>query len=144
MAPGAAVSAAPGGLTGLLRGRGALVVGIALVVLAAAAWVAVVAQGSGMGGMMLPAAPGSAGDAALCTAMWGVMMAAMMLPSAIPMVALYGLVSRGKRSVPTWVFAGVYLLVWLGIGVPVYAASVAGAALGEGGAAWLPYALAVV
>src|SRR5688500_7465371 len=35
-------------------------------------------------------------------------------------------------------------MVWLGIGVPVYAASVAGAALGEGGAAWLPYALAVV
>jgi predicted metal-binding membrane protein len=38
----------------------------------------------------------------------------------------------------------VYLLVWLGVGVPVYVGSVGVAALGEGGSAWLPYALAVV
>ena len=147
MTTGGAASTAtapPGSIAALVRDRAALTAGIALLVLAAAAWVAVVAQGSGMGGSMLPAAPGSAQDAALFTVMWGVMMAAMMLPSAIPMVALYALVSRGKRAVPAWLFSAVYLLVWLAIGLPVYAGSVAVASLGQGGAMWLPYALAGV
>jgi predicted metal-binding membrane protein len=59
---------------------------------------------------------------------WGVMMAAMMLPSAIPMIALYGAVSRnGGRSGPaglsTAAFALTYLVVWLAGGVPVFVAS---------------------
>jgi predicted metal-binding membrane protein len=152
----AAVTAAPQSLVrAVLRDRGALVAGIALLVLAAAAWVAVVMQSSGMEGAMLPAAPssvpvfvpvyGSLADIGMFALMWGVMMAAMMLPSAIPMIALYGLVSRDKRAVPVAVFAATYLLVWLVLGLPVYAGSVAVGALGEiGAASWLPYALAVV
>ena len=132
-------------IAALLRDRGALAAGMALLALAAAAWVAVATQGAGMGGGMLPAASGPVPDAALFTLMWAVMMAAMMLPSAIPTIALYGLVSRGERAVPTWAFATVYLLVWLALGVPVYLGSIGVAALGEGGAgAWLPHALAAV
>ncbi len=56
---------------------------------------------------------------ALILAMWWVMMGAMMLPSAAPMVLLYGRVLRqrgeGKAIGPTWVFLAGYLLAWLGI-----------------------------
>ncbi len=60
----------------------------------------------------------------LMTAMWTVMMVAMMVPSATPTILLYGRVraqaqARG-RSVglaPSGVFAGGYLLVWLGFSV---------------------------
>lgn len=49
--------------------------------------------------------------------MWAVMMVAMMLPSATPMIALFAGVSRGRRArgqawVPTAVFVGGYLLLW--------------------------------
>ena len=52
---------------------------------------------------------------------WGVMMAAMMFPAAAPMLLLYRTVAAGRRArggafVPTWVFAGGYLLVWVGVG----------------------------
>lgn len=57
---------------------------------------------------------------------WGVMMIAMMLPSATPMIALYGRARRRSpqagRSIPTALFALIYLGVWLLFGVPVYAA----------------------
>ena len=51
--------------------------------------------------------------------MWLLMMIAMMLPSAAPMILLYGRVARGARAqgaalAPTAVFAGVYLAVWAG------------------------------
>jgi predicted metal-binding membrane protein len=83
---------------------------------------------------------------------WGVMMAAMMLPSATPMIALYGAVSRsqarsGARVAPVAVFAATYLVVWLLVGVPVYAASVlvAGLAMASPAVAGLlPYGVAVV
>jgi predicted metal-binding membrane protein len=85
-----------------------------------------------MSGMDM-SAPGSApslADAALFTAHWGVMMAAMMLPGAAPMILLYRTVSRrlssqGDRLLPTPLFAGVYLLLWLAAGLPVYAGYVA-------------------
>lgn len=49
--------------------------------------------------------------------MWLLMMTAMMLPSAAPMILLYGRLARGARAqgaalAPTAVFAGVYLAVW--------------------------------
>lgn len=76
----------------------------------------------------------SAQDAGWFVAMWGVMMAAMMLPSAMPMVLLYRTVS-GKLSgddehvIPPSLFAAVYLAVWLLAGIPVYATDVAVARL---------------
>jgi predicted metal-binding membrane protein len=83
---------------------------------------------------------------------WGVMMAAMMLPSAAPMVALYGAVHRhadrtGQGGVPTILFAFVYVFAWLLFGIPVYAAELvvetllAASPMAVG---LLPYALAVV
>jgi predicted metal-binding membrane protein len=147
-----------------------LLTGAVLLLLAAAAWVNVVRQAAtvggkdmgagvgdmaGMGGMGM-VSPGGTGmisltDATLFVAAWGVMMAAMMLPSALPMILLYRTVSRnlsrsGQHVIPTALFAATYLLVWLLFGVPVYAASaVVGALAGAapGVAAWLPYALAL-
>lgn len=71
---------------------------------AAASWV-LLAAGVGRDA---PAAPAF-------LAGWTLMMAAMMLPSALPLVALYG---RTRRPEP--VAAG-YLVVWAAFGVPVYA-----------------------
>ena len=52
-------------------------------------------------------------------AMWLIMMVAMMLPSAAPMILLYGKLARGGRQqggvfASTTVFAGFYLAVWGG------------------------------
>lgn len=56
---------------------------------------------------------------------WVTMMAAMMLPSAAPMVLLFARVSgeRARRSqsfVPTWVFVAGYLAVWSAFGGIAY------------------------
>ena len=83
---------------------------------------------------------------------WGVMMAAMMLPSAAPMVALYGAVHRhadrtGHGGIPTFLFGLIYVFAWLLFGIPVYAAQLAVDAFVAGNpmvAGLLPYALAVV
>jgi len=58
----------------------------------------------------------------LMLAMWWVMMIAMMLPSAAPMILVFALVNRrsGASSgpyVPTAVFAGGYLVAWGGFSV---------------------------
>jgi len=57
------------------------------------------------------------------------MMAAMMLPSATPMIALYGAIRRNASgnapaAISTIVFALVYLALWVALGVPIYLASV--------------------
>ncbi len=51
--------------------------------------------------------------------MWWIMMIAMMLPSAAPMILLFATVNRRQRAleatfVPTWVFASGYLAAWAG------------------------------
>ncbi len=93
----------------------------------------------------------SAGDAAAFLASWAVMMAAMMLPSAAPMIGLYAGMhrdsARREGAVPPWVFTSVYLAVWTMVGVPVYLVTVAVAALAEqnpSAAAALAYAVAAV
>src|SRR5207237_7064517 len=81
-----------------------------------------------------------------------VMMAAMMLPSATPMISLYGAMHRraggsGPRSAPTALFAATYLIVWAAIGLPVYAATalVGGAAASSAVVAGArPYGVAAV
>jgi predicted metal-binding membrane protein len=69
---------------------------------------------SGMAGMMMEPAAWTAGYAGLMFAMWWVMMAAMMLPSAAPILLLFALVNRAERAgnrpyVPTGIFAAGYL-----------------------------------
>ncbi len=54
--------------------------------------------------------------------MWAVMMVAMMVPSATPMVLMFASVNRKRREnenpfVPTWIFLSGYLLVWTGFSV---------------------------
>lgn len=63
--------------------------------------------------------PWTAVEAALTFAMWAVMMVGMMLPSATPMILLYAHVGRhslkrGKPFAPTSIFAGGYLIAWIG------------------------------
>jgi predicted metal-binding membrane protein len=64
----------------------------------------------------------SPGFATAVVAMWAVMMVAMMLPSAAPMILLFDTISRrryeqGERAVATQVFAGGYLIVWISFGL---------------------------
>jgi predicted metal-binding membrane protein len=83
---------------------------------------------------------------------WGAMMAAMMLPSAAPMILLFRAVTKnttasGQHAVPTLAFAATYLVVWLAVGVPVYAINVgveSAAAASQTVAGLLPYALGAV
>ena len=100
----------------------------------------------------------SSGLGATVTAMlayvvaWVVMMAAMMLPSAAPMILLYRSVARaqaahGNLLVPTWIFVLGYLLVWAAFGVVVYiAGAVVGVAIDGDArlAGWAPYGVALV
>ncbi len=73
-----------------------------------------------MAGMDMPAAPARmslAADWLAAFGMWLVMMVAMMLPSAAPMILLYAAFARGAKAqgavlAPTVVFAGVYGLLW--------------------------------
>jgi len=54
---------------------------------------------------------------------WTVMMGAMMLPSAAPMILSFAAVqARRNRNVaaPTWIFVAVYILVWAYAGLVVY------------------------
>src|SRR5687767_10034207 len=90
------VTAPSAAARGVWRDRGTLLTGAALVAAAGVAWAGVV----GSSHMAMPMGPAALADALLFTGMWGVMMAAMMLPSALPMIALYGLVRRGQRAVP--------------------------------------------
>lgn len=115
-------------LEAVLRRDRAVVAG-ALAAIVAIAWVwiafgagagmAAVAPAGGMAGMaMEPAAWGPA-YAVLVFAMWWVMMVAMMLPSATPMLLVFARVNRAERSrqrpyVPTGIFAAGYLAAWGG------------------------------
>jgi predicted metal-binding membrane protein len=137
----------------LSRDFGAWLTGGLLLVLAAVAWVVVIQQGSpGGAGMDMGMAAFSLAGAVAYLGAWGVMMAAMMLPSAIPMIALYGAMQRGKaktgqRGLLAALFTLVYLAAWLAFGIPVYVASVLlGLAASSNPlvASWLPYGVAVV
>jgi predicted metal-binding membrane protein len=124
----------------MAAGPGALVLGAALLAVAAPAWLSVLRGASSMP-MPSPGASPSVSEGAGFVLRWGVMMTAMMLPSAAPMIMLYQTVSRRlsaerDRAIPPVLFAAVYLFLWLLFGVPVYGAYVATAALS---ARWQPF-----
>ena len=104
----------------LRRDRMLVVVGLLVVV--ALSWTHLL-TGAGMsqdmGDMLMPmsAPPWSLGHAALVVSMWAVMMAAMMLPSAAPMILFYVTVARRRNEAdPAAAGAGLfalgYLVVW--------------------------------
>jgi predicted metal-binding membrane protein len=132
-----------------------------LLLVTVAAWAGVIVQatamttsGSSMGAEM------PAGMEPLITlaglvafvAAWVVMMAAMMLPSAAPMILLYRAAARdraarGSSFASTWIFILGYLVVWAAFGVVVYLAG----QLARTGvrsdmrlAGWAPYGVALV
>jgi predicted metal-binding membrane protein len=94
----------------------ALVLGAAL-----ATWIVAVVRMRGM-----DAGPGTdLGGIGWYAGIWVTMMAAMMFPSAAPMVLLFHRVSgerarRGQSFVPTWVFILAYLAVWAVYGLAAY------------------------
>ena len=116
----AAISSAAGGQRTVW-----LTVGVLL--LSAAAWTATVAL---MSGMAMPDMAATARDGAVFFGVWVVMMAAMMLPSALPMFRLYG---RMAHSAPPAFVSG-YLVVWAAAGLIAYA----GYVLARGGAVSMP------
>lgn len=114
--------------------------GALLLVVTGLSWAVLIQQSAGMAsGMSVPPVSGLAamsdgtgvsalGPAATYLVAWGVMMAAMMLPSAAPLILLYGAVHRGmerrgQRGIPTILFALIYLTVWVIFGLPVFAVS---------------------
>jgi predicted metal-binding membrane protein len=84
-------------------------------------------------------------DGLVYVAGWTVMMAAMMLPSALPMIGLYAAAHRDAdgpgRVLRIALFTLVYLAVWAATGVPMYLAS---SALTGSDAVALGYAIAAV
>jgi predicted metal-binding membrane protein len=114
--------------------------------LATVAWAVIIWQASHAGGMAMadpeggmamgerPALDLTAGMGAwLFLVMWVVMMAAMMFPTAAPMVLMFARVHAGKRRrgqsfVPTWVFTGAYLALWTAFGAVAYLLATAASA----------------
>ena len=67
---------------------------------------------------------------------WIVMMAAMMLPSAIPAVTLYARLARDRTALAPLAFASGYLAVWAAIGLLAFGVALAGSHLAGDVLAW--------
>ncbi len=153
-----------------------LLPGLALLLLAAVAWVYTLSQASVMNTMAMPAATTGMNDPSMSTAMdnmenmenmelpgdtvdnpstmepavsvvqpggftlflvgWAVMMVAMMLPAALPLVLLYRTIVR-KRVRPLEATMGIgallvgYVSIWTVAGLPVYAYSLLAGRIGS-------------
>jgi predicted metal-binding membrane protein len=110
------------------------VVGVAaLALLVAAAWLYLAHFASGMSEISLDDMPGMAMsemyewswiEVAMLAVMWVVMMVAMMMPAATPMILIFAAIHRrraeqGRPAVPTALFALGYLIVWTAFSVVV-------------------------
>ncbi len=106
---------------GWLTSRDPVAVLVVLLVAAFAAWLVTIQRMQGM-----DAGPGTdLGAFGWYLGVWVTMMAAMMLPSVAPMVLAFSRLAadrarRGRRFVPTWVFASGYLLAWTAYGIVAY------------------------
>src|SRR3954454_20966408 len=94
-----------------------------LVAVGAGCWVVTVNRMAGM-----DMGPGTElGGLGWYVGVWATMMAAMMLPSGLPVVLIFARISRdrerrGHGFVPTWVFLAGYLIAWVGYGLVAYGA----------------------
>src|SRR5262249_35812440 len=98
-----------------------------------------------MGGMGIERRA-SLADGVTYVAAWAVMMTAMMLPSALPMIGLYAATQRSAgntalKALRVGTFALTYLGLWALTGIPIYFASVGLSAIS---AAVLAYVVAAV
>jgi len=142
-----------------LRDRAVIWGGI--VAISALAWVYLVRMpmaGGGAGsagalGMMMPMAHRwTAADVWLTFWMWAVMMVAMMLPTASPMLLMYARVARGRRddggsaAARVWCFAAGYIAVWTAFSAGATAAQYALARTGiiDGALRTTPVAGAII
>lgn len=91
---------------------------LALLLVAAAAWGVTIARSRPMGDMAM-----GLGPIGPFVATWVVMMAAMMLPSATPLVVEFARHAEGRRGwrAATALLGATYLGVWLAFGVACYA-----------------------
>src|SRR4030095_8025901 len=113
----------------LLSWRVAVVVVVALVSWSAVAWSGTIEQAHSMRGMVMGLGQigyrdqGSMG-AVEFLAMWITMMAAMMLPTIVPMVLAHHAVAlrRGQGELSTPAFVTGYMLVWSAIGIVMWLA----------------------
>ncbi len=111
------------------RDRTTVLTYAALLVIAAAAWAQVLWSATAQDDMSGMDMPPTVADGLLYVANWTVMMTAMMLPSAMPMIALYAATQRTEpravmRAAAVARFTLVYLGLWALTGVPIYIASV--------------------
>ncbi|PYO16720.1 MAG: hypothetical protein DMD75_00120, partial [Candidatus Rokuibacteriota bacterium] len=119
------------------RDRAAVLTTLFLLVIAAAAWARVLVLPMAMddmAGMEMAMSP-TVVDGVGYVAAWAVMMAAMMLPSALPMIRLYAATLRNTPSawgkvVRIGLFTFMYLGIWALTGIPIYFASVGLSAIG--------------
>jgi predicted metal-binding membrane protein len=129
---GSAPSPIRAGFTHVEAARARLGLVAALFALAAVGWVWSVHQ---MGGM--DAGPWtSLGSLGWFLGIWVVMMAAMMLPSVAPTIALYTRVTKAGTPLAPWLFAGGYLVIWAVAGVLAYLIGLVAAAVFGDALAW--------
>jgi predicted metal-binding membrane protein len=121
----------PAPALGARRDRTTVATYAVLLAVTAAAWVHVVRsmQMDDMAGTEMVMTP-TVADALAYVGAWGVMMAAMMLPSALPMIGLYAAAQRttpsgAARTAAVALFSLAYLVLWTLTGLPVYLASLA-------------------
>lgn len=90
---------------------------VALLVVAVLAWVVTIARSSSMDDMAM-----GLGSFDVFVAAWAVMMVAMMLPSALPLVFEFARNAEGRRGwqTATALLGATYLGVWLAFGVVCY------------------------
>ena len=110
----------------VIRDRSVLLTYAGLLAVTAGAWVSLLRSpmsGDDMAGMQMVMRP-TVADALAYVVAWGVMMAAMMLPSALPMIGLYAATVRNDRALvratAIAAFSATYLGLWAVSGVPVY------------------------
>jgi predicted metal-binding membrane protein len=106
-----------------VRDRVTVLTSVVLLLVAAAAGIPVVR--SSPGDDMMMTMPATVADGLAFVAGWAVMMTAMMLPSALPMISLYGAVRRGAAGaaspgVSVVIFTAIYLFLWAASGIPAY------------------------
>jgi predicted metal-binding membrane protein len=108
-----------------------------LLTAALVAWIITVDRMRGM-----DAGPGTdLGGLGWYIGIWVTMMAAMMLPSAAPMVLFYARIAqekakRGQAFAPTWVFVSGYLVAWTAYGLVAYGIYRAIRSVEDGAFAW--------
>lgn len=118
--------------------RDYLIIGGGLIAIAAAGWAYMVYMAwamdhhqhhhggaAGLAWMAPPSPqPWTLADLFMLFAVWSVMMIAMMVPSAMPMIMMFTAVNRGRRQrdqtyVPTFIFTLGYLVAWVGFSLIV-------------------------